>query len=85
MSNQIMAISDLGEALMILGLAAREMFLNSSIWLMKSVTLLLVGHLLKRACDILDIAIEEFICAKEGGYREVTIPQAGIRRDIGTV
>ena len=41
MSNQMIAISDLGETLMILGLAAREMFLNSLIWLMKSVTLLL--------------------------------------------
>jgi len=30
MSNHIMAISDLGEALMILGLAAREMFSKSS-------------------------------------------------------
>jgi len=31
MSNQMMAISDLGEALIILGLVAKEMFSNSSI------------------------------------------------------
>ena len=39
MSNQIMAISNLGEALMILGLAAREMFSKSSMCFIKSVTL----------------------------------------------
>jgi len=34
-----MAISDLGDALMILGLAAKEIFLKSLMWLMKLVIL----------------------------------------------
>ena len=37
-SNQIIAMSDFGETLMILGLAVREIFLNNSMWLMKLVT-----------------------------------------------
>ena len=34
-------MSDLGDALIILGLAAREMFLNNSMWLIKSMIFLL--------------------------------------------
>jgi len=44
-----------------------------------------VGHSLKRTSNILNITIEEFICAEEEGYHEVAIPQARISRNIGTV
>jgi len=44
-SNQIIAMSDLGEALMILGLATREIFENISVWLMKLLTSLLFSLL----------------------------------------
>ena len=41
-SNHIIAMSDLGEALMIRGLVAREMFSKRSMCFMKSVTFSLV-------------------------------------------
>ena len=45
-SNQIIAMLDLGEALMILGLAAREIFSNISVQLMRLLTSSLFSLLL---------------------------------------
>jgi len=33
------------------------------------------GHALKRASNIANVTIEEFVCAKEGSCCEITIPQ----------
>jgi len=43
------------------------------------------GRSLKKTCDISDVTIEEFICAEEGDYHEVSVPQARISRDVGTI
>ena len=40
---------------------------------------------MKRTCDISDITIKEFICAEERGCYEVSVPQARISRDVGTI
>ena len=42
-------------------------------------------HILKEACDVADVNIEKFICAKERCCHEVSIPQTRISGDVGAI